>query len=161
MAKHATIIGFLLLFAISAAPAQTPTPEAMSAARKLVDTLKLPDQYKALLPAILLTLKPVATQERPELERDYNAAVAKVTDAYAPHLNAMIDAAAAVYANTFTLDELRDLEAFYRRPAGQKLLQKSQALVQQTDQIGQQGSQKAAEDLRARLVELLKQKPKN
>jgi hypothetical protein len=161
MAKRVTIVGFLLLFAISAAPAQTPTPDAMSAARKLVDTLKLPDQYKALLPGILLSLKPVATQERPEMERDYSAAVAKVTDAYTPHLNAMIDAAAAVYANTFTLEELRDLEAFYRRPAGQKLLQKSQALVQQTDQIGQQGGQKAAEDLRLRLVELLKQKPKN
>ena len=67
MAKRVTIVGFLLLFAISAAPAQTPTPDAMSAARKLVDTIKLPDQYKALLPGILLSLKPVATQERPEM----------------------------------------------------------------------------------------------
>ena len=158
MSKRATIIGVLLLFSISVAPAQTPSPEAVSAARKLVDTLKLSDQFKAQLPVILLNIKPVVVQGRPEIERDYDAMTTTIADAYTPHFNAMVDAAATVYANNFTVEELREIEAFYRRPAGQKLLQKSQAITQQGIQIGQDASRKAAEDLRMRLTDLLRQK---
>jgi uncharacterized protein len=81
-----------------------------------------------------------------------------IADAYAPHFNAMVDAAATVYANNFTVEELREIEAFYHRPAGQKLLQKSKSITQQSEQIGQDGARKAGDDLRARLTDLLRQK---
>jgi hypothetical protein len=70
----------------------------------------------------------------------------------------MVDSAASVYATNFTVDELREIDAFYRLPVGQKLLQKSQAITQQGIQIGQDASRKAAEDLRMRLTALLRQK---
>jgi hypothetical protein len=158
MSKRATIIGVLLLFSISVARAQTPAPDAMSAARKLVNTLRLSDQFKAQLPVILLSIKPVVVQGRPEIERDYDTMTSTIADAYTPHFNAMVDAAATVYANNFTVDELREIEAFYRRPAGQKLLQRSQAITRQSEQIGQDGARTAAEDLRTRLTDLLRQK---
>ena len=158
MSKCVTIIGVLLLFSISVAPAQTPSPDAMSAARKLVDTLKLSDQFKAQLPVILLNIKPVVVQGRPEIERDYDTMTPTIADAYTPYFNAMVDAAATVYANNFTADELREIEALYRRPAGQKLLQKSPAIARQIEQIGQDGARKAGDDLRTRLTDLLRQK---
>src|ERR1700758_2792869 len=104
-----TIAGTLLLLACSAA-APTPSPEAMSAARKLVTTMKTPDQYRALLPQLLLKLRPVLAQDRPEIERDYDAMTAPGADIYAPFFAAMVDQIAAVYAATFTLDELRQIE---------------------------------------------------
>ena len=73
----------------------------------------------------------------------------------APYYNAMVDAAATVYANNFTVDELREIEAFYRRPAGQKFLEKSQAIAQQT-QIGQVGQESWR--IATRLTEALRQK---
>jgi uncharacterized protein len=158
MFERTTIIGVLFLFSISAAPAQTPSPDAMSAARKLVDTLKLSDQFKAQLPVILLNIKPIVVQGRPEIERDYDMMTTTIADAYTPHFNAMVEAATTVYANNFTVDELREIEAFYRRPAGQKLLQNSQAINQQIQQIGQDGARKASDDLRTRLTDLLRQK---
>ncbi len=158
MSKCVTIIGVLLLFSISVAPAQTPSPDAMSAARKLVDTLKLSDQFKAQLPVILLNIKPVVVQGRPEIERDYDMMTPTIADAYTPYFNAMVDAAATVYANNFTADELREIEALYRRPAGQKFLQKSPAITRQIEQIGQDGARKAGDDLRTRLTDLLRQK---
>ena len=158
MFRRLLVIGSMLLLSICAAAAQTPSPEAMTAARNLVTTLKLSDQYKALLPVILLGLKPVLTQDRPELERDFDAKLPTMAEAYAPYYTAMVDGAAAIYASNFTVEELREMEAFYRRPAGQKLLDKSQALNQQSTQIGQDISRKATEDLRARLAELLRQK---
>lgn len=157
MPRRLLIICSILLFSTCVAPAQTPSPEAMTAARSLVTTLGLSDQYKALLPVILLGLKPVLTQERPEMERAFDAALPKVAEAYAPYYTAMVDAAATVYANNFTVDELREIEAFYGRPAGKKLLEKSQAIAQQSTQVGQETGRKATEALRARLTELLRQ----
>jgi len=157
MSRRLLIICSILLFSTCVAPAQTPSPEAMTAARSLVTTLGLSDQYKALLPVILLSLKPVLTQERPEMERAFDAVLPKMAEVYAPYYTAMVDAAAAVYANTFTVDELRDIEVFYSRPAGKKLLEKSQVIAQQTTQVGQETGRKATEALRARLTELLRQ----
>ncbi len=158
MPRRTIIIASMLLFSICAASAQTPSPDAMTAARSLVTTMKLSEQYKALLPAILLTLKPALTQDRPEIERDYDAMMPTIIDAFTPYYNAMLDDVATVYANNFTVGELREIEAFYRQPVGQKLLEKTQALTQQSNQVGQDASRKAAEDLRVRLTEALRQK---
>ena len=54
MAGRLLIIACMFIGSISASSAQTPSPDAMTAARSLVTTMKLADQYKALLPAILL-----------------------------------------------------------------------------------------------------------
>ena len=160
MFKRVTVIGALLLFSLGTArvQAQTPSAEAMTAARALVTTLKLSDQYRALLPVILLTIKPGLTQDRPELEQDYNQLMPQVADAYTPYFNSMVDAAATVYASAFTTDELKQIETFYRSPAGQKLLQKSQAITEQVAQVGRDGGRKAADDLKARLSEAMRQK---
>ena len=158
MSKRLMIIGVTLLFSISTAPAQTPSPEALAVARSLISTMKLTDQYKALLPVILLSIKPAVVQGRAEIERDYDAMAAQIADAYAPYYSSMIDSAASLYASNFTVDELREIDAFYRLPVGQKLLQKSLSITQQSMQIGQDASRKAAEDLRIRLTDLLRQK---
>jgi uncharacterized protein len=158
MSRRLSIIAGMLLFSVCAAPAQTPSPDAMKAARGLVTTMKLADQYKAILPGILLSLKPALVQDRPEIERDYDAMMPMITEAFTPYYAAMVDDIAAVYARNFTPGELREMEAFYRQPVGQKLLEKAQAVTQQTMQVGQDASRKAAEDLRARLTEALRQK---
>jgi hypothetical protein len=152
-----SIAGALLLL-ICGASAQTSSPEAMAAARKLVVTLKIADQYRATLPQLLLKLRPVVAQDRPEIERDYDAMTAAGSDIYAPFFAAITDQIAAVYATTFTPEELRQIEAFYAGPAGRKYLEKSDALAQASAQIGQDVSQKAADELKLRLIEALRQK---
>ena len=120
MCRRSLAIGGIFLCFTLAASAQTPPPEAMMAARSLVATMKLGDQYKALLPAILLRIKPLVTQERAELESDYDLIVTKVGDLYAPYYNEMLEQAATVYAANFTLDEMRQMEAFFRQPGWTK-----------------------------------------
>jgi uncharacterized protein len=149
-----------LIFVCStlAASAQTPSPEAMKVARSLVATMRLPDQYKALLPAVLFRIKPVVTQGRPEMERDFDVIATTVGDAYEPFYNEMLEQAATVYAGQFTVDEMRQLQTFFNQPAGKKLLEKWPAIAQQTAQIGQDVSRRAAEELRLRFTDALRQK---
>jgi uncharacterized protein len=158
MARRLLIIACMFLFSISGAPAQTPSREAMTAARSLVTTMKVADQYKAMLPATLKGLRRALTQDRPEIERDYDAMMPTIEEAFTPYYTAIVDDIATVYANNFTVGEMRAIEVFYRQPVGQKLLEKTPAIMQQTNQAGQDASHKAAEDLRTRLTEALRQK---
>jgi hypothetical protein len=158
MARRLLMIACLLLLSASATRAQTPDPDAKAAARSLVTTMKLADQYKALLPAILLGLKPALTQDRPEIERDYDAMMPMIADTFTPYYTSMVDGIATVYANNFTAAELREIEAFYRQPIGQKMLDKMPAISQQALAVGQEIGRKATEDLRQRLTEALRQK---
>jgi hypothetical protein len=158
MSRRLLTIAGALLFLVCGASAQAPSPEAMNAARKLVVTLKIADQYRVLLPQLLLKLRPVVAQDRPEIERDYDALTAPGSEIYAPFVTSMIDQIAALYAASFTVDELRQIEAFYAQPAGRKFLEKSDALTQASTQIGQDVSQKAADELKQRLIEALRQK---
>ena len=158
MIRRLLIVACLLLLSAPATRAQAPTPDAMAAARSLVNTMKLADQYKALLPAILLSLKPALTQDRPEIEQDYDAMMPMIADAFTPYYTSMIDGIAAIYAANFTAAELREIEAFYRQPVGQKMLEKMPAISQQALAVGQEIGRKAADDLRQRLTEALRQK---
>ena len=161
MSRRFSVVAGIFLSLILAASAEAPSPEAMKVARSLVTTMKLGDQYKALLPAIVLRIKPMVTQERPELESDYDLISADVGDLYAPYYNEMLEQAATVYAANFTVDEMHQMEAFYRQPVGQKLIEKWPAIAQQTTQIGQDVGLKAADELRLRLTEALRQKGHN
>ena len=158
MYKSLTIIGTLILLSMGVARAENPSPDSLEAARTLVTTLKLTDQYKALLPGILFSLRPTLSQDRPEIERDFDAMVPTVLETYTKYYNAMIDSAATLYANSFTVDELRAIETFYRSPAGQKYMDKSRELARLSQQIGDEVSRKATEDLKAHMTQLLRDK---
>jgi hypothetical protein len=154
MSRRLLTIAGALLLVVCGASAQAPSPEAMSAARKLVVTLKIADQYRVLLPQLLLKLRPVVAQDRPEIERDFDAVTAPGSDIYAQLLAPMTEQIATLYAASFTADELRQIEAFYAQPAGRKFLEKSDELAQASAQV----SQKAADELKQRLIEALRQK---
>src|SRR5579871_5642633 len=158
MIRRLLIVACLSLMPALPVRAETPSTDAMTAARSLVTTMKLADQYKALLPAILLSLRPELTQDRPEIERDYDAMMPMVADAFTPYYTSMVDGIAAIYAANFTADELRQMEAFYRQPVGQKMLEKLPVISQQALAVGQEIGRKAAEDLRQRLSEALRQR---
>jgi hypothetical protein len=70
----------------------------------------------------------------------------------------MIEGAAAIYAANFTTDEMRQIEAFYRLPVGQKLLERWPGIMQQTTQIGREVGRKAADEIKLRLTDALRQK---
>lgn len=158
MLKRSCLIAAVLLFSVCTASAQTATPDATAAARSLVATMKIGDQFKALLPVILQGLKPALVQNRPEVERDFDAMMPMMLEAFTPYYSSIVEGIVSVYAGNFTAQELRDIEAFYRQPTGQKLLAKTQTIMQQSMQVGQAFGQKAAEDLRQRMTDELRKK---
>jgi hypothetical protein len=140
------------------ARAETPSPDAVAAARDLIVTMRLTDQFKAILPTIMDALKPAIVQGRAEVERDYAALGPALTAGFQARMDELTDAMAMVYANNFTVDEIHTMVEFYRTPTGQSLLRKTPGLTQQSLAAGQQFGRSVAEDLRTRIVDELRKK---
>ena len=164
MRKHSWMLTVCLVVCLSAAGparAQTPSPDAMAAAHELIVTMRAVDFFKSIMPALMQTLKPAIVQNRPQVERDYDAIVPLLLEGMNARLNEVMDQIAAVYARNFTADELREAVAFYRGPTGQKFVQKLPAISQESMAIGQRFGQSIASDLRGRMIDELRKRGHN
>jgi uncharacterized protein len=154
----------LALSLVLAAPAWAePLPaEGMAAGRELVATMRMTDQFKALMPIILNNLKTALLAGRsPKFVEDYEAALPKLMAAMEERYGELNEFFAAIYAKNFTVSELRDLIAFYRTPTGEKLLQLTPTIAQQGMQVGQAFGAKIGEEVKQRMIEELRKKGHN
>jgi hypothetical protein len=140
------------------ARAQSPSPESTAAAKELIETINLTNQFKNLAPIIMKNLKPAIVQGRSDVDRDYDAMMPVVLDALQARVGELTDALAFIYSSNFSADELHTVTAFYKTPAGQKFLQKQPLLVQQSMTAGQKFGQSIAADMQKRLIEELRKK---
>jgi uncharacterized protein len=148
----------ICLLAAGPAGAQSPSPEAMAAARELIVTMRAADYFKTLMPAIMQQLKPAIVQNRPQVERDYDAIVPLLLDSMNARVNEIIDQIAALYARNFSVEELREVVAFYRGPTGQKFVQKLPLITQESMVLGQRFGQSIGAEIRGRIVEELRKR---
>jgi len=65
------------------------------------------------------------------------------------------------YSRNFSSEDLLALIAFYKTPAGQKLLQKLPTVTQELMLVGGKFGQSVAEDMRKRMIEELRKKGVN
>ena len=155
------IVCLTVLFAVTPVRAQTPSPDAMVAARELIVTMHAVDYFKATMPALMKAMKPAIAQNRPEVERDYGAMVPLLLEGMNTQMNDLIEQVAVLYAKNFTADELREAVAFYRGPTGQKIVQKVPAITQESILIGQRWGQSIGGELRGRMIDELRKRGHN
>ncbi|WP_128927417.1 DUF2059 domain-containing protein [Bradyrhizobium guangxiense] len=158
MHKVLTIVCAILL-TMGIARADDPSSAAMDAARSFVMTLRVTDQYKALLPGILFSLRPVLSQGRPEIERDFDAGVPAILEAgQSKYNNTMIERAAAFYAANFSVEELHEIEAFGRTATGQKYIERSREFSETGRKIAEDISREASDEIKGQMTQLLRDK---
>jgi len=154
------IAGLLAVSVFLSGPvrAQSQGADAEAAARELITTIKLGEQFKAMLPMIFKSIKPAIVQNRPDVDRDFDALMPIIQDKMGARINEMEDAVVAIYASNFSAGELRDLIAFYKSPTGQKFLQKTPIVTQQTIAAGQKFGQSAGTEAQKEMMEQLRSK---
>jgi hypothetical protein len=156
----AAFLAVSLLFGGPAASQSMP-PETMAAARELVAAMRAGEQFKAVLPIILQQLKPIITQGRPEVARDFDAvlpALQELVNTRSDAMASMLEGIVAVYARNFTVEEMRQITAFYGQPIGQKLLDKMPIVAQESMAVGQQWGQSIATELQKLVTEELRKR---
>ena len=150
----------LLVFLLPApaAMAQAPSPEALSAANELLETMHYKEQVSAILPGVMKALKPSIVQGRAEVDREYDVLVPVMLEGFKMRLSELSAAAAIVYSRNFSSEDLQALIAFYKTPTGQRLLQKLPAVTQDLMTAGGKFGQSVAEDMRKKMIEELRKK---
>ncbi|HKY87934.1 MAG TPA: DUF2059 domain-containing protein [Pseudorhodoplanes sp.] len=152
--------GFLTaaLLLAAQARAQSPSPDAMAAAKELVEASKTTDAFKTLLPMMMQQIKPVVVQKRPAVEKDFDQIVPLMIEAANEQVGKFAEGIAVIWASNFTADELRQVSAFYRTPAGQKFLQQMPVIAQQSMAMGQKFGESLMNDLQGRMKDELRKR---
>ncbi|HLJ00835.1 MAG TPA: DUF2059 domain-containing protein [Bradyrhizobium sp.] len=150
------VVALQLFLSMEAVRAQAP--ENLVAAKELVETMHLNDQYKAIIPGIVKNLKPAIVQGRVEVDQQYDALAPIMIEGFQQRASEMIDAAAIIYARTFSTEELHALNEFYKTSAGQKMLQKLPGMSQELLAAGAKFGQSVGKDIQQRMIEEMRKK---
>lgn len=140
------------------ARAQDSSPEALAAGRELIEASRAADQFKTLLPLIARQLKPAIVQGRPEIERDYDQVMPLMIDLAQRQLAKVTDDMAAIYARNFSVEEMRQITAFYRSPVGQAFLERFPAVAQQSLALGQKFGESLVKEMQRTLTDELRKR---
>jgi hypothetical protein len=155
------LAGWLAATLVATGPAPAQAPDAMAAAKELMTTMKSVDQFKAVMPSLMKALKPAIVQNRPEVERDYDALAPLLLETMNARVGEIIDTVAAIYARNFTVAELNEIIAFYRGPTGQKFVQRQAGVMQESMVAGQKWGQALGAELQRRMTDELRKKGHN
>lgn len=132
-------------------PPVAPAAENLAAARELLDITKPTEQFRAILPTLFQSMKAAIVQNRPEVEKQYDAMTPLFYQSAQKRLNELTDIIAGIYATNFTVDELHGIAAFLRTPIGQKFISRQTAIAQQSIAAGQQFGQLVAKDVQQQM----------
>ena len=134
-----------------------PDPDAVAAATELIITMRITDSFIRWLPGMLQDMKPLVTRGRPEIERDFDVAASVVLDATKARIaELVVPTIAGVYARNFTVSEMREMAAFYRSPTGQKFMDRSPVVTQETGMISENMGYAIAREMHQRMIEELR-----
>lgn len=147
-----------VLLLAAPAQAQSYSPESLAAAKEMINTINLADQFKNVIPMLLKNLKPAIVQGRSNVDRDYDVMAPIVIEGFQARTGELIEAVAIIYSSHFSAEELRTVTAFYKTPAGQTFLQKQPDIAQQTMTAGYKFGQSVAADVQKRIIEELRKK---
>jgi len=137
-----------------AAPAAAqPSAEHVALARQVVELSGASASFENVIPAFVEQAKSLFLPTNPDLGRQFNEVGDQLKTEFQPRVNELIQGIAVAYAQRFTIDELRRIQAFYQSADGQKLVRTIPSIMEETFGRTQQWSQIVTRDLVARFRE--------
>ena len=144
----ATCLALGLALTALPAVAQQPkpaSPAAIAAAKEILAMKHADAMYANAVPNLVHKTKDQLLQSNLNYQKDLNEVELIVAKKLAGREKEIGDGMAAVYAQAFTEQELKDLVTFYKSPLGQKLLTAEPVAIQQSMAFMNQWAQGFAE----------------
>jgi hypothetical protein len=144
----ATCLALGLALTALPAVAQQPkpaSPAAIAAAKEILAMKHADAMYASAVPNLVHKTKDQLLQSNLNYQKDLNEVEVIVAQKLAGRQKEIGDGMAAVYAQTFTEQELKDLVTFYKSALGQKLLTAEPVAIQQSMAFMNQWAQGFAE----------------
>ena len=124
-----------------AAPLKPASPAAIAAAKELLALKGVGGIYAAAVPNLVQRAKDQLVGSNLNYQKDLNEVAVIVAQSLAGREKEIGEQMAKIYASDFTEQELKDLNAFYKTPVGQKLLAQEPKSVQASMTYMQQWAQ--------------------
>jgi uncharacterized protein len=151
-------IGWQLL--VAPALAQS-TPAAIAAAREVVELKGGVQMFDPIIVGVVEQTKVALLQTNPQLSRDLDAVSAQLRNDLAPRRDELVAEAAKFYAARFTEQELKEIVAFLKTPAGRKMVAQEPLALDDTFNYVQQWASRLGEDVMNRFRAEMKKKGHN
>ncbi len=134
--KRAIFLALAALFLVSApVSAQEVDPGHLALARKYIDLTDRVQVFEVTVVQTSLDVLRVLTPLNPEVADELAIAVGDTVKSYRGRKDELLDQFARVYAQRFTVDELKEIVAFYESPVGVKLSKENFEANQQVQAI--------------------------
>ena len=142
----------------SVAQAQQPSAASLAAAKEIVTISGAATLYDPLVPGVVEQAKLLFLQQNPGLNKDLTDVAATLRAEFAPRLAEVNGELATLYASNFTEQELKDILAFYKSPAGKKLIVVQPNIAEQSMRYAQDWANKLSDQVIARMRDEMKKK---
>jgi hypothetical protein len=146
-----------------AAHAQTKQPSAASmlVAKQLIAVTGATAVFNPLIAGVVEQAKLLFLQQNPDLAKDLNEVAAKIRTDLQPRFSEISNEVALLYAQNFTEQELKDILAFYKSPAGKKLLETQPKVIDSSMQFAQNWANKLSDEVIQKMREEMKKRGHN
>jgi hypothetical protein len=164
MAHLLAVLALALIASLSPSPLKAQAPDAarLAAAREMMEVAGVAKQFDELMPLLAQQLSQSFVAVAPEKADEIRQVFAQLPAKFIDRKGELIDQVAGLYAQELSVEELAAVSAFYKSPAGARLLvvqpqiaRQSMALGQRWGaQIGREIEQEARKELKKRGIEL-------
>jgi hypothetical protein len=113
------------------AAAQQPSPAAIALAQEIITVKGSGNIFDGLVPSIVEQAKSIFLQTNPMLSKDLNDVAATLRTDFAGRHAELTGDLAKFYASRFTEQELKDILAFYKTPAGKKVIEEEPRIFEE------------------------------
>ncbi|HET9716542.1 MAG TPA: DUF2059 domain-containing protein [Pseudolabrys sp.] len=151
-------LGVLLTVLGPAVHAQQASPGAMATAKQLIVVTGATALFNPLIAGVVEQAKLLFLQQNPALAKDLNEVASKMRTELQPRFSELTDEVARLYAANFTEQELKEVLAFYKTPAGTKLLMQQPKIVDSSMKFAQDWANKLSDQVIAKMRDELKKR---
>lgn len=157
-AARPAAIAVALVAANPVVHAQQPSAASMLVAKQLISVTGATTLFNPLIAGVVEQAKLLYLQQNPGLAKDLNEIAAKMRKNLQPRFAEVTNQIAKLYATHFTEQELKAILAFYRSPAGKKMLVQQPIVVDASMKFAQDWANKLSEQVTAKMRDELRKR---
>lgn len=153
-------LGALLVLAATSGAQAEEAEDRLDLARETMVLTGAEGMASQMLDLMMPTMGPAIRQQYPDAsDAQVAAALALIAEAFREASPEMVDGAAQIYAEMFTAQELEAINAFYRTPAGAKLVELMPELTQRSNLVGQRAATRVMVTINPQIEALMAEEP--
>ena len=159
---RAAVLAIAFVAASGAAHAQQqPSPAAVASARELMEIKGIKTLVEPVVVGVVEQTKGSILQTNPGLSKDLDEVSAQLRTEYQPRISEMTNEVVRLYAQRFTEQELKEAVAFYKTPAGRKMVTEEPRILDETYARLQQWANRLQDEVMLRLRAEMKKRGHN